>query len=175
MVARFEAHKDQPTLMRAVAMLRASGFNIQVEFVGDGSRRAEFEELAMQLGIRAEVHFKGARRDVPDLLREWDLFVFSVTPDEGLGIALIEALAAGVPVIASDVGACREVLDCPTHGMLGDLFPVGDAEHLADAILQFNANPDPWWDRAKLATASVQSRFSIESMAEEYLRLLTEK
>ena len=62
------------------------------------------------------------RRDVPELVGQLDLFVFATTSDEGLGIALIEAMAVGVPVVASDVGACREVLD---DGALGLLVPPG--------------------------------------------------
>jgi glycosyltransferase involved in cell wall biosynthesis len=173
MVARFD--RDQPTLIRALKILRSKGVDVQLDLVGYGPRQGEFEQLASDLGVLQSIQFLGMRRDIPDLLHQWDVFVFAVTPYEGLGVALIEALAAGVPVIASDVGACREVLTCPTYGMLGDLFPVGDAARLADAVLQFKANPDPWWDRAKRATASVQSRFSIEAMADQYLRLLTEK
>jgi glycosyltransferase involved in cell wall biosynthesis len=172
MVARLEPHKDQPTLMRAAALLRSRGIHIQVDLVGDGSRRAEYEELSKRLDIDKQIRFLGVRRDIPELLRTWDIFVYSVNPDEGLGIALIEALASGVPVIASDVGACREVLSCATDGMLGELFPHGDAERLTDAIAQFRDNPRPWWNRAKRASASIQARFSIESMADEYLRLL---
>jgi glycosyltransferase involved in cell wall biosynthesis len=172
MVARFEPHKDQPTLMRAVSLLRSRGIHVVVDLVGDGTRRAEYEELSRQLGIGNQVRFLGVRRDIPDLLREWDVFVFSVNPDEGLGIALIEALSSGVPVIASDVGACREVLTCAAHGKLGELFPHGDAEQLAKAITRFKDDPGRWWDRAKQASAFAQARFSIESMADAYLHLL---
>jgi glycosyltransferase involved in cell wall biosynthesis len=172
MVARFEPHKDQPTLMRTASLLRSRGIQILIDLVGDGSRRAEYEELSKQLGIESQVRFLGVRRDIPNLLREWDVFVFSVNPDEGLGIALIEALSSGIPVIASDVGACREVLSCATHGMLGDLFPCGDAEQLAESITRFRDDPDPWWERAKRARTSAQTRFSIESMADAYLHLL---
>jgi glycosyltransferase involved in cell wall biosynthesis len=172
MVARFEPHKDQPTLIKAVHDLRSRGIDIQLDLVGDGTRRSEYEFLARQLQIDDHVRFLGLRRDIPDLLHQWDLFVFSVSPDEGLGVALIEALATGVPVIASDVGACREVLDCPAHGMLGALFPVGGADQLANTILEFRNNPDPWWDRAARARLSVQSRFSVEAMSDGYLKLL---
>jgi glycosyltransferase involved in cell wall biosynthesis len=172
MVARFEPHKDQPTLMRAISQLRSRGVMVNVDLVGDGTRRAEFEALAKELDLQDQVRFLGVRRDIPELLRDWDGFVFSVTPDEGLGIALIEALAAGLPVIASDVGACREVLTSETSEILGELFPFGDIDALANAILRFKADPIPWCDRAAKAISSVQHRFSIEGMADKYLRLL---
>jgi glycosyltransferase involved in cell wall biosynthesis len=115
------------------------------------------------------------RRDIPELLRLWDAFVFSVTPYEGLGVALIEALAAGLPVIASDVGACREVLTCPKYGALGTLFPAGNSEALADAVVALKDNPSSWFDRARQGSESAHSRFSIEHMANQYLGLLTRR
>jgi len=172
MVARFEPHKDQPTLLRAVSQLRAAGVTVNVDLVGDGSRRAEFEALVKDLDLQDQVRFLGVRRDIPELLRQWDAFVFSVTPDEGLGIALIEALAAGLPVIASDVGACREVLTSATSETLGELFAFGDVDGLANAIFRLKADPTPWWDRSDKAIDSVRERFSMESMADKYLGLL---
>ena len=75
--------------------------------------------------------FWGPRSDVPELLGQMDVFAFSTTRDEGFGIALIEAMAAGLPVVASDVPACREVLD---DGAAGILVPAGDPAPLAQAI-----------------------------------------
>ncbi len=77
-----------------------------------------------------------------------DVFVFSTTAEEGLGIALIEAMAAGVPVVASDVPACREVLD---NGALGVLVPPGDAAALAAAIAGVLALPKAAAERAAAA------------------------
>ena len=88
------------------------------------------------------------RRDVPELVGQLDLFVFATTPDEGLGIALIEAMAAGVPVVASDVGACREVLD---DGALGLLVPPRDPVALADAIERVRNEPEAAAARAERA------------------------
>lgn len=175
MVARLEDHKDQATLLRATRRLKESGVPIAIELVGDGCRRGALTALADQLGLLHEVSFLGMRRDVAEILRAWDLFVFSVCPSEGLGVALIEALSLGTPVIASDVGACREVLHCPRRGMLGAMFPCGDDAALADAMLAFKANPLPWRERAQLGVDSVRERFSMETMANRYLKLLEEK
>ena len=60
--------------------------------------------------MKNRVNFLGSRRDIPDLLSKIDIFVFSVKEDEGFGVALAEAMAAGVPILASDVGACLEIL-----------------------------------------------------------------
>ena len=98
-----------------------------------------------------------------------DLFVFAATPDEGLGIALIEAMAAGVPVVASDVGACREVLD---DGALGLLVPPGDPAALADAIEQVRNQPEAAAARAERGRRKVFETFDAERMAAAYAEVL---
>jgi glycosyltransferase involved in cell wall biosynthesis len=70
------------------------------------------------LGIAGSVKFLGPRNDVPELLGQLDLFAFCTTRAEGFGIAVIEAMSAGVPVVASDVAACREVLSDGRDGVL---------------------------------------------------------
>ena len=109
------------------------------------------------------------RRDVPELVGELDLFVFATTADEGLGIALIEAMAAGVPVVASDVGACREVLD---DGALGLLVPPGDPLALADAIECVRSQPAAAAARAERARRKAFALFDAERMAATYAELL---
>jgi len=98
-----------------------------------------------------------------------DLFVFSTTPEEGQGIALIEAMAAGVPVVASDVGACREVLD---DGTLGLLVPPSDPKTLAEAILAVLRDPEAARERAARARDKAFREFDITAMARAYARLL---
>jgi glycosyltransferase involved in cell wall biosynthesis len=109
---------------------------------------------------------------VPELLGGWDLFVYSAKQFEGLGVALIEAAAAGVPVICSDVPGCREVLQ-PRHGEpLGETVRAGDAGAIADAVERFDSDREFWWLRADHARADVRQRFSIRRMVDSYLRLL---
>ena len=79
------------------------------------------------------VHLLGMRRDIPELLQQLDVFVFSAKPDEGLGVALLEAMASGVPIVATRVPACEEVLD---NGQLGLLVEPGNEHAMAEAILQ---------------------------------------
>ena len=113
------------------------------------------------------------RRDVPELIGQLDVFVFAATPDEGLGIALIEAMAAGVPVVASDVGACREVLDHDgPGGALGLLVPPRDPVALADAILRVRAEPAAAAARAERARRKAFEAFDAERMAAAYAELL---
>lgn len=169
MVARLEAHKDQPTLIRAARLLKQRGIAMQVHLIGEGSRRAEYEALIRDQEVADCVHLLGVRRDIPELLKQLDLFVFAAKPDEGLGVALIEAMAVGVPIVATDVGACREVLD---GGQLGTLVPPSDPQALADAIRDVIADPDAAIARTQEAREKVLRQFTLEKMAQEYTRCL---
>jgi glycosyltransferase involved in cell wall biosynthesis len=169
MVARLEAHKDQPTLIRAAGRLARRGLDCEVWLIGEGSRRCELEALIAGEGLGDHVHLLGMRRDVAELVGRIDLFVFATTPDEGLGIALIEAMAAGVPVVASDVGACREVLD---DGALGLLVPPRDPLALADAIERVRHEPEAAAERAERARRKAFELFDAERMAAAYAGLL---
>lgn len=167
MVATLESHKDQDTLIQAAAELAQRGFELRVRLIGDGTRRARLEALALELG--APVEFLGSRTDIPDRMAELDVFVFSTTDREGLGIALIEAMAAGVPVIASDVPACREVLDGGKYGLL---VPPKSSAALADALQTLGSDLSAASQIAEAARGRALREFSSQAMADSYLRAL---
>ena len=169
MVASLELHKDQPTLIHAARLLKAQGIGFEVWLVGEGSRRSEYQSLISELMLSDYVKLLGMRRDVPELLGQMDIFVFSAKPDEGLGVALIEAMAAGVPVVASHVGACREVLE---EGLLGLLIPSQDPQEMAGAILSTINDPVAARFRAQQAKEKVSRVFTIEGMEKEYAACL---
>lgn len=169
MVARLEVHKDQPTLIRAAATVKSSGRPLKVWLIGEGSRRAEYQQLIRDLNLTDTVELLGMRRDVPELLGAMDAFVFSAKPDEGLGVALIEALAAGLPIVATDVGACREVL---LDGALGKLVPEGDPAAMAAVIRSLAENPEAARATASRGPARANEAFSIDEMAARYARCL---
>ena len=169
MVARFEVHKDQPTLIRAAKLLRESGRAIEVWLIGDGSRRAEYGSLITELGLAGTVKLLGVRRDVPELLGELDVFAFATTPDEGQGVALVEAMAAGVPIVAADVGACAEVLD---GGRIGQLVAARDPVALAAGIEHSLQDPAQSQAAAAGAQAKASQLFTIDAMARAYARCL---
>jgi glycosyltransferase involved in cell wall biosynthesis len=169
MTARYEVHKDQATLIRALGLLSDSGENLELVLVGDGSRRGELERLVAELGLGERVDLAGFRDDVPEQLGLADLFVFSTTPDEGLGIALIEAMAAGTPIVASDVGACRETLDGNQCGLL---VAPGDPHALATGIRRALNDRDATEARRTAAQARAAALFSSRAMFENYMALL---
>lgn len=165
MVARLELHKDQPTLIRALALLRDQGFNADLWLIGDGSQRWQLESLIAELELESQVRLLGSRRDIPAVLSQLDLFVFSARPDEGFGIALAEAMAAGVPVVATDVGACREVLG---GGLYGLLVEPNNPKKLADGIRQAFSDPVATRRRASAARERARRDFSVSAMADAY-------
>jgi glycosyltransferase involved in cell wall biosynthesis len=123
-VARFDAAKDHPTLLRALAGVP----NAHLTLVGDGDQRPVIERMIAELGLAGRVHLLGRRGDVAQVLKACDLYVHC-SNHEGFGIAAVEAMAAGLPVIASDVPGLAEVVEGG-----GLLVPPGDAPALQSAI-----------------------------------------
>lgn len=107
MVGRFSEAKDQPTLIRAVSKLSE---DIHLVLVGEGPLMGDNEELAEQLGVSDRVHFLGFRQDIPRILKTVDIVILS-SHWEGFGLAAVEGMAAGKPVIASDVEGLNSVVD----------------------------------------------------------------
>jgi glycosyltransferase involved in cell wall biosynthesis len=134
MIARMDDAKDHPTLIRAASMLCKSGFQIRIRFAGDGPRRSAHEALAHEEGMATWIEFLGARADVPALLGTSDATVLA-TNTEGMPNVLLEAMSAGVPIVATDVPACREVLDGGRCGLLvRPRDPVGMAEAIRTTL-----------------------------------------
>jgi glycosyltransferase involved in cell wall biosynthesis len=127
-VGRLQAPKDAVTLIRALAALRERPFEAVV--VGDGPDRPAVEEEIRVLGLEPAVELAGDRDDVPDLLASADLFVLS-SRSEGLPLSILEAMAAGLPVVASNVGGVPEAV---VDGDTGLLVPPSDPQSLATAI-----------------------------------------
>jgi len=165
MVATLESHKDHSTLIRAAGILRDRGASIEIVLAGAGSLEPSLKALAAELGVGTMVAFLGARRDVPELLGQCDLFVLSTTANEGRPGVILEALAAGLPIIASDVEPLREVLE---NGRWGTLVAAGDERALAEAIA--SAARSGARDRARIADGrSHAAAFTPERMIADYL------
>jgi glycosyltransferase involved in cell wall biosynthesis len=172
MVATLEAHKDHATLLRAFPALIAGvtkrGLRPHLLLAGEGSLERCLRDLAESLGIAQQVTFLGTVSDVPGLLDRLDAFVFSTTEAEGQGIAMLEAMAAGVPIAASDVGACREVLD---GGHAGLLFTAGDPAALVGAVVGMLDDPDAVEARRRYAHRKVAEVFDVARTARAYAEL----
>lgn len=142
--------------------------------VGGGRREEEVKQMAASLGLAGQVHFLGSRRDVPDLLQAMDIFVLP-SYSEGLSLALLEAMAAGLPVIVSRVGGNPEVV---TDGETGLLIPPRDAEALAQALERLLADPMGAKELGQNARRHVEANYSLERLGREINEIydeLTEK
>ncbi|HVG32895.1 MAG TPA: glycosyltransferase [Pyrinomonadaceae bacterium] len=130
-VARLDPIKDHATVLRAFQLFRREYSGAPLRLIGDGPMRARLEELASELSLGESIEFAGARTDVPEQVGQLDIFVYATTANEGFGIVLAEAMAAGVPIVATDCGPCAEVLD---DGRAGLLVSPGDPEALSEGL-----------------------------------------
>lgn len=161
-VAHMADHKGQRYLLDAVPRVLAERPECTFVIVGDGELRATLEDQAERLGVRERVRFPGFRRDVPALLKAMDLFVMP-SHMEGLGTSVLDAMAAGVPVVGTEAGGIPESV---VHEETGLLCPVRDGEALARAILRMLGDPELAARCARNARAKVRAEFSTDAMVE---------
>jgi glycosyltransferase involved in cell wall biosynthesis len=137
-VGRFEIAKDYPTMLHAFAAVRQRHAEAVLLLVGGGSLQAETEAFAESLGLSGAVRFLGIRPDVPELMTAADAYVMS-SAWEGMPIVLLEAAAAGLPVVATRVGGNHEVVGNEETGFL---VPPRDAGALGDAMSRLMQSPE---------------------------------
>lgn len=167
-VGRLNPVKDLGTLLRAMALLpKDLAGRTRLFIVGDGSERRPLEETSVDLGLGDRLKFLGARTDVSDLLMAADAFAMS-SKTEGLPMALLEAMAAGVPCVSTAVGGIPQLL---AHGC-GLLAPVGDSPSLSAAMEQLIRSPEVRSHLSRNALANVRQNYSLEAVADRYLALL---
>jgi glycosyltransferase involved in cell wall biosynthesis len=170
MVANLRPEKGHDTLLAAIPAIVARHPEATFTLAGAGPRRDALETLARALSIDGRVRFAGECRDVPSLLADSDLFVLP-SRSEAFPNAVIEAMAAGLPVVASDVGGIPEVV---RDGVTGRLVPPDDARALADAVIGLMDDPGRAAGLGAAARAGVE-RYSIDRMVDAFERLyLTE-
>jgi glycosyltransferase involved in cell wall biosynthesis len=159
-VARLEPEKGAATLLDAWPAIKATIPDALLLIAGDGSERAALEARA---GARPDVRFLGAVRDPLPYLQAADCYTLP-SASEGLPNSLVEALATGLPCVATTIGGSTEVLD---HGRLGWLVPPGDASALAAAILEaLRLDPAARRRRGAAGRARVQEQYSLETNAD---------
>ncbi len=161
MVGRFSEAKDQKTLIRCMQLLPE---NIHLLLVGDGPLKAKCEEFVRDLGVEQRVHFLGFRNDVARILKTCDIIVLS-SHWEGFGLAAVEGMATGKPVIASDVPGLSEVV-----GDAGILFERRDYRKLAKHIERLMNDVEEFHKIAKACYERSLS-FDISNAVDEHLRV----
>ncbi len=169
-VARLNMIKDFPTMLRAVRRIVDAEPRFTLEVVGDGPDRGRIEEVIRELGLGANVDLLGFRHDIGDRLAGADLFLMS-SLSEGISLTLLEAMASGLPVVATDVGGNSEVV---VNGGTGLLVPSSDPEALAAAALRLLENRQLAGEMGRSGRIRVENEFSADSMVEKYESLYRE-
>jgi sugar transferase (PEP-CTERM/EpsH1 system associated) len=166
-VSRLAPVKNFELLIRVIPEINRTGLYPKVLFVGDGPSRPNLESLTRQYGLEKQIIFLGDRSDVPDLLNAMDVFVLT-SFSEGLSNSIMEAMASGLPIVATDVGGNSELV---INNETGFLFPSQDAGALAQRILQLADDVD---NRNKIGLAGrkrMEDFFTMDKMIQNYENL----
>lgn len=161
--------KGQEFLIRAMARIEEKKRKnpIHIVLVGRGENEDRLRSLAQELDIREKIHFLGWRKDIPNILQALDIYV-QPSLSEGLPLAVVEACAAGLPIIASNVGGIPEIIRDNIDGLL---VPPANEQAIAEAIVKLLSNPDLATRLAQQAQKRAFSEFSAEAMTTKYVDL----
>lgn len=168
--ASFTPEKDHQTLIDAFARVAQVHQDAILVLAGDGPLRPAITRRVARLGLNARVIFLGARRDLPELLREADLFVLS-SRIEGLPGVLLEAAASGLPIVATDVGSVSDIV---IEGRSGLMVSAGDPEALAEALLALLNDPTTRRAFGAAGRELVVSSYEMETIVDRFEALYYE-
>lgn len=166
-VAALIPEKGVDVLIRAFALPELSGGHLVI--CGDGGQRKELEALAVQEGIADRVQFVGMRDDVHVIVSSAAIVIHPAVWGEAFGLTIAEAMAAGRPVVGSNVGAVPELIE---DGVTGLLIPPSDVSALATAIARLLANPALRDRMGQQARVRVEERFAMSSWVAEHVRIV---
>ena len=159
--AVLEARKGHEFLLEAAALLKTDGFHLTYRIAGAGPLRHQLEQQAAHLGLQEEVHFLGFVSDIAKFLADIDIFVMP-SLHEGLGVAVLEAMAAGKPVIASRVGGLAESV---ADDVTGILVPPANATALAQALAKLAQARSLAAEMGYQGRERIERHFTLERMA----------
>ncbi len=162
-VGRLEAVKNHGGIIEALAIARRAAPAVELAFLGTGTLEEDLRRQCRTLGLEEAVRFLGYRPDIPDCLRAADFWLLGSTT-EGLPISLLEAMAAGLPIVATAVGGIPEALGNPP---VGRLVAPGDQDALVDALTEIASSAPRRNELAQTALARA-SEFSLEKAVARY-------
>ena len=167
-VGRLSHEKGMDVLVEAFAEVRAKQPGAELALVGDGIERPALAQRVAELALDGSVHLLGTRHDVPDLLAGFDIFVLP-SRSEGLPLAVLEAMAARLPIVATRVGGIPEAI---TDGETGLLVPAECASALAAAILRLAEDAGLRESFGCAARRRFEQRYTLQTMVDTYERLM---
>jgi len=170
-VARLSPEKDVANLIRATAIAAREEDNLRVEVAGGGSCLEDLKGLAAELDVAERVTFLGEVRDIPALLGRARIFVLP-SLSEGIPLTVLEAMARGLPVVATRVGGLPEVV---IDGETGLLVPAADPPALAEAVLALWRDPDAAGRMGNAGRRRAEERFDVRRMVSQYEALYLEE
>lgn len=168
-VGNLVPYKDYTSVLKAIRRLKESGYLFHYFILGEGPSRKFIERLVFKLGLSGYVSLLGQVSNVHDFLKIADIFIHS-SKGEGCSNAILEAMASGLPVIASNTGGTPEIVTKET----GYLFEYKDHLRLAEILIQMIENED---DRIRMGNASrqrAQNNFSVKRMMENYYKIINQ-
>jgi len=176
MIGRITPLKGHPYFLRAMARVIHQLPSLKVQIIGDAPPKKqpykdELVLLTKRLGIQAQVEFMGNRQDIPQLLSKADCLVLSTVTQEAFGRVIIEAQAAGVPVVATRVGGVSEIID---HEKTGLLVQPKEIEAMSDAVLRILNNPEFSAGLVAEAKKKIDSRYTLSTMADATIAVYKE-
>lgn len=167
MAGRLIELKRHDIFLRALAQTRQSVSALQARIVGDGPLRPTLEQLAFELGVSDVVEFVGIQADMVPFYQDADMLV--LTSDcEGSPNVILEAMACGLPVVSTRVGAVPELVE---HGRTGYVTDPGDVEAIAGAIVSLACDPQRRAQMGQLARAKVEAEYSLDSLGPRLLAI----
>jgi len=169
MIARLDPIKDHSSLLKAFAKIRSDRPHIELRIVGEGPLAPELRSLAAELTVDDAVIFLGSTADPIAELAGMDIFAFATTDQEGFGLVLAEAMAAGVPIVATAVGPVPEVL---AEGRGGLLCPSTETRDLAHGLMRMLDEPDLRREVSQAARSLVRERYEVASAAQRIISLI---
>jgi glycosyltransferase involved in cell wall biosynthesis len=163
--------KDHSTFLKAARLVSAEIPQTRFAILGDGPLRNSLEQVSRDLGIDSCMKFLGNQVNVAPYLSAFDILCLCSAEPEGCSNAILEAMALGKPVIATDAGGNRELIE---NGETGLLVPIKNPEALAEAIISCIKKPDITQKMGEQAEIIFKERFSLERMLDDYDRLYKE-
>jgi len=163
-VARLSREKDHNTLLAAFAIVSNELRNVKLIIVGDGPLSEELQAKSIALNISSNVLFLGMRNDIPELLKLFDIAVLS-SITEGIPLTLLEAMAAGLPIVATNVGGNPEVVEDQITGLL---VPAKNPSALAEAMIHLLKNENKRIEMGEAGRKRVQKYFNLDLMVKQY-------
>lgn len=169
-IARFHPVKDHATAIRAMPAVVKNSPLARLVLIGDGDMLAAAKQQAQALRLEQHVHFLGLRQDARELLPAADAFMLS-SLSEGISVTFLEAMAASLPIVATDVGGNAEVV---VHEQTGLLSPRGDAEKLANNIVMLLCNAEMRKRHGAAGRLRLEQRFTQQQMCDRYAAIYRE-